>query len=199
MSRMTIVAVVCLALVGCKAPKAAGGAPPVARAAYRPGLPLPKAETALVETVLGASDRFRAAANAPARADVRATRAQALKRALGGRRSFKGWIGTLADLSTTAEGQAFLRVDMPGTKISLGTWEDPASDKDDHTLITRHSRLYGRLTDLGIGSLVSVSGQFVASGDDFIAESSLNEAGTMTAPTFIARIDDIRPYKAPHR
>jgi hypothetical protein len=196
-----MVAMVCLALAGCSSPKTHTGADsrPGAQTAYKTGLPLPKAETALVEAVYAASQRYRTASSASSRSGVRADRAKALKAVLAGNHSFKGWIGKLADLSTTAEGEAFVRVDMPGTRISVGTWEDPASDKRDHTLIPRHSRLYKRLTDLGIGTLVTVSGRFVPSGDDFIAESSLNEAGTMKTPTFIARIDDIRPYKAPRR
>jgi hypothetical protein len=155
---------------------------------------MPKAETALVEAVLTAGHTYAAATTAQGRRTSRSGRAKALRQVLGGNRTFRGWVGNLADLSTTADGHAFVRIDMPDTKISLGTWEDPASDKQDHTLIRRTDRLYRHLTNLSIGTPVIVSGRFVPSSQDFLAESSLNEAGTMRTPTFIARFDDIRPY-----
>jgi hypothetical protein len=195
--RIGLTTLLCLAVVGCSTPDAGkgSGTKPAFHTAYKPDLPLPKAEIALVDAVHAAHSPYAAAGNAKTRLAARAERAKAIRQALGGKYAFQGWIGTLADLSTTADGHAFVRIDMPETKISVGTWEDPHSDKHDRTLIQRNSRLYKKLPDLGIGTLVVVSGQFVPAAADFIAESSLNEAGTMKTPTFIARIEDIRPYK----
>jgi hypothetical protein len=195
-SRMPAAIAVCLVLFGCDSPRQtpAKSAQMTTKQAYKPGLRLPKAEIALVEAVQDCSRRFVTAGDAGKRSSLRAERAAALKGILSSQRAFKGWIGTLADLSTTADGHAFVRIDMPGTKISVGTWGDPVSDKLDRTLIRPQSPLYRKLSDLGIGTLVSVSGRFVAASDDYIAESSLNEAGAMKTPTFIARFDDIRPF-----
>ena len=155
---------------------------------------MPAAEVALIESVVAGGRQFTAAGNGHDRVAARARRVMAIRKALGGGRAFRGWIGKIGELSSTPAGDAFVRIDLPDTSIGIGTWEDSAADARDHTLIARSSRLCRRLADIGIGATVAFHGRFVPSAADFIAESSLDEGGTMTSPTFVAHIDDVRPY-----
>jgi hypothetical protein len=121
---------------------------------------------------------------------LRRARTHAVLRAVKGGR-VKDWLGTIAELSTTGEGNAAVTLRLP-CEVHVGTWNNSISDSAYGTLIPHGSRLYAALEEIGIGTHVRFSGLFVPEEVNGFREASITERGSMKEPSFVMKMRDIR-------
>lgn len=100
--------------------------------------------------------------------------------------SFANWPGTLVQLSTNDEGDAFIAVRLDDCDCSLKTWGNPYRDRLDHSLIRIGTPLFNKLLNMHKGDHVMVSGRF-------LEEGSMTEERSINAPEWIAQFSNVSP------
>jgi len=134
--------------------------------------------------------RYRAALNAVQGSALRDVRREALASAMSMRAD--GWIGHIAELDTTPDGDAVLSVRV-GPGIEVTTWNNRFSDMLTGTLIGKGSGVYRALLSLRVGDEVMFDGHFFPSDQDFVIETSVTERGSMLTPEFLFSFESIQP------
>jgi zinc-ribbon domain len=154
--------------------------------------PLQKTFTSMIESFI---PRYNGAATEIRKTNVRFERKDAIVRYFAGLGNlrFQGWLGEVHDLRTESDGKASLTIKLKGSETVIGTWNNSFSDSFSDTMISRTNSLYPSLMEIRNGDEVTVSGTFVVegSGQDYVREMSLTEAGSMTSPEFVVRFSQI--------
>jgi hypothetical protein len=137
-------------------------------------------------SIIGSFQRqYREASNEFQKSTVRKERAKAFVAVLSSF-SVNDWIGQVSSMQTTSDGHGILYVRLPGnTSATVQTWNNGLSDSGSGTLISPGSALFEQVSHLAIGDKVIFSGTFAAGNLDYLRETSLTEAGSMTEPEFI--------------
>ena len=157
--------------------------------------PLQKSFTAMIASFI---PRYNAADTEIRKTNVRFERRDAIVRYFSesGRPQFQGWVGTVERLKTESDGEAHVAIKLRRANISVETWNNSLSDIGSHTMIARSDPLYQSLADTKDGDEVTVSGEFLLGGQDYIREASFTEEGSMTRPEFIVRFSRINRGQA---
>lgn len=159
------------------------------------GSSLPPGQVALCNAADAGAKSYRGTSgNEIQRTALRDARRAALQEAVPSLH-VEGWEGTVDEVTTTFDGKATLSIKLPCT-AEVKTWNNTFSDSMDgnSTLVAKGSPLYARLATLSRGTKVRFSGDFIRdSGKDYLRESSVSEAGSMTDPEFIFRFSDVSP------
>jgi hypothetical protein len=121
---------------------------------------------------------------------LRRARTRAIVRAVKGGR-VRDWLGTIAEISTTGEGNAAVTLQLP-CGVRVGTWNNSLSDLGDDTLIPHGSRLYVVLAETSTGTHVRISGLLLPEEVNGFRDSSVTERGSMKEPSFVMKMRDIR-------
>jgi hypothetical protein len=154
--------------------------------------PLQKSFTSMIESFIPS---YNSADTEVRKTNVRFERRGAIVRYFSGLGNlrFQGWLGEVHDLSTERDGKASLTIKLKGSETVIGTWNNSLSDSFSDTMISRTDSLYPSLMEIRNGDEVTVSGTFVVggSGQDYVSEMSLTEAGSMTSPEFVVRFSQI--------
>ena len=154
--------------------------------------PLQKSFTSMIESFIPS---YNAADTEIRKTNVRFQRKDAIVRYFSGSGSlrFQGWLGEVQGLRTESDGKASLSVKLKGSETVIGTWNNSLSDSFSDTMISRADNLYPSLMEIRNGDEVTVSGTFIieGSGQDYVREMSLTEAGSMTSPEFVVRFSQI--------
>lgn len=150
---------------------------------------MPAEQSAMIEIVEAARQRYATSTNDMAKGASRPSRAQALCSALPNR-TVNGWIGRVSKLNTNNQGKGVLEVEI-GRDILIKTWNNSFSDISNKTLIEPSSALFSVAIQLKKGQLVRLNGQFFASETDCISESSVSLSGSINEPEFIFRFQSI--------
>jgi hypothetical protein len=149
--------------------------------------------TSIIESFIPS---YNAADTEIRKTNVRFQRKDAVARyvAESGGLRFQGWAGQIESLKTESDGEASVSVKLSGSQTIIRTWNNSFSDSDAHTMISRNDALYQSLVAIKKGDEVTVSGTFLLSDNqsDYIKESSLTEAGSMTTPEFLVRFSEIK-------
>lgn len=146
---------------------------------------MPTDESEFLSIIDSFQRQYREASNEFQKSTVRKERAGAFVRALSSL-SVNDWIGQVSSMQTTSDGHGILYVKLPGTTTAtVQTWNNSLSDMGSGTLISPGSALYEQVSHLAIGDKVIFSGTFVAGNLDYVRETSLTEAGSMSEPEFI--------------
>jgi hypothetical protein len=164
------------------------------QAAPKPTLPQQQMEfTSMVESFIPS---YNAADTEIRKTNVRFERKDAIARYFStlGNLEFREWVGRVEQLRTESDGEAALAIRLNGSETIIKTWSNSFSDSSSHTMISRGDSLYPVLMNLKVGSEIIVSGRFIlADGKpDYIEETSVTEAGSMTSPEFLARFNEIK-------
>jgi hypothetical protein len=145
----------------------------------------PERERTLLGIVADAREELRAGRSATPARDARLglqIRVITLLRHDG---SASDWVGTVATHGVTAEGNAWVTIDI-GEDVLIATWDTAADDVFSGTLVRPGSPIFPLLHDIRIGQHVVFSGNFVrfvpASDEDMIDR-----------PKFIVRFSAIKP------
>ena len=150
-------------------------------------------QQAFINAVTSSMAEYKAS-NELKKSAVRKTRRQKIRAALKEKRKVVNWVGTLKDMSTTSERNAYVSIQPEGSNFFIQTWNNEVSDFMDKTLIPESSTLYNAVADLDKGNKVIFSGSFVQSDDDFVGEQSMTEQGSMLDPEFSFRFSEIKDY-----
>lgn len=126
----------------------------------------------------------RAGANELKLTAIRTARARALVKAMHNRGVVKDWVGTIAGMSTTGDGRAAVKVDLP-CSVTVSTWNNSLSDTGSGTLIPQSSKLYDAFADLQKGATIRFSGKLEPDDKNGFHEKSMTESGSMTDPDFL--------------
>ncbi len=153
--------------------------------------PRPEQQEDFIETVESFYEPYQEAENELQASAQRPKRSQALA-ALLPNRSVQGWTGTLESLDTDSDGDAYITIRPDGTEsITIATWHNSLVDVGASSLIPSGSAVYNKLAEMIAGDPVVFSGTFVAGEEDHIADASLTEAASMTAPRFVMVFSDV--------
>jgi len=155
---------------------------------------IPASQQAFINAVTSIMADYEKASNELKKSAVRKTRRQKIRAALKEKRKVVNWVGTLKDMSTTSERNAYVSIQPEGSNFFIQTWNNEVSDFMDKTLIPESSTLYNAVADLDKGNKVIFSGSFVQSDDDFVGEQSMTEQGSMLDPEFSFRFSEIKDY-----
>lgn len=161
--------------------------------AAAPSVEIPSEQQNFVKIVESYYDPYKQAPNELKKSALRVERKTALQSALGSL-NVQGWVGTLRDMGTNADGKAYITIQLYGSKIEIKTWNNALSDIGDKTLIETGSELYNRISNLSKGQTVRFAGTFKSGDKDYIREASLTESGTMTSPAFVMNFTDVSAY-----
>jgi hypothetical protein len=160
-----------------------------------PELILPPLQTTFTSVVQSFIPAYNAADTEIRKTNIRFERKDAIARyfSASGNLQFQYWVGQVEGLRTESDGEAAISVKLRGAEILIKTWSNSFSDHSSHTMISRNDSLYPSLMAIKEGTPVTVSGTFVRDdgGQDYVSESSVTEAGSMTNPEFIVRFSKI--------
>jgi|GEM_PF-2891504 len=151
---------------------------------------MPVEEKVFTDAVNGFIAPYQGAANELKKSAVRVSRKQKLQEVVPAL-EFKGWTGRIDEMATTSKGNAYLSITLGAGQLKLKTYNNELSDSGDNTLIPINSDLFNQVADLKTGMMVKVSGSFLPEDQDFIKETSLTEAGSMTEPEFIVKFAQV--------
>ena len=150
---------------------------------------LPKDEAAFIAAAQNGQQSYNATSSDFAQGASRPARKQAICRALPSP-VVSGWVGKLETLTTNGDGKGVISIEI-SPDVHLKTWNNDLSDIGDRTLIDPGSTVYRAMSSLRPGQMVRFSGRLVASETDCYQESSITLRGSMTAPEFLIRFDQI--------
>jgi len=134
---------------------------------------------------------YKAAPNELKKSVVRSQRKAGLKKMFGRSKSVSGWTGTIKSMGTNGDGNAYVTIQLTGSKVEVLTMNNAFSDIAYGTLIPQGSAVFNSLANLSVGDKVRFSGRFLAGDKDFIAEMSLTERGSMTAPELVFKFSSL--------
>ena len=128
-------------------------------------------------------EQFENGQNDLQRGAARPFRANEICSALPGSQ-VKGWIGTVANLSTNGDGNGVVSIKI-AHKLHLVTWNNSFSDIGTDTLIKAGSPLYLALLNMKVGDFVRLHGRMFSSPQDCHRETSPTLASTpLDIPVF---------------
>lgn len=154
---------------------------------------IPSKEAALISVVTDFAGRYESAPNEFAKSAMRRERATAIAQITSAEDAISDWVGTLAGMTTTHDGNGAIAVKAANARrLTIKTWNNSFSDIGDATLIPSGSPLYSDIEKLHVGQLVIFSGKFIEGKQDFLKEASMTEAGSMGDPEFLFRFSSIR-------
>lgn len=151
---------------------------------------LPQSQREFLGVVAEYKERFRSAANELQQSTLRDQRRTAVVKVLGSQLIAENWIGTLRNLETNTEGKAIVSVRL-ASGVDLLTWNNALSDTMHQTMIDKGTPVYAALMNMTVGDPVMVSGKFVPSDQDGALETSMTIDGSMNAPEFLFRFNQI--------
>ncbi len=155
-------------------------------------LNIPETQKAFIQAVTSLISEYNAAPNELKKSAVRQKRKKAIKQALNSNYKIVNWVGTLKDMATTSERNAYVSIQPVGCNFRVQTWNNEISDVlSTKTLIPESSPLYKKVAELSEGDKVTFSGSFVSGDDDFVGEQSMTEDGSMTDPEFTVVFNNI--------
>jgi hypothetical protein len=152
---------------------------------------VPNGQSAFLRAVSTAQDAFANAPNDMAAGAVRAQRKVAICNSLSSL-SFSGWVGKITKMSANSEGKGVLEIEI-APNVSLKTWNNSFSDRNDITLIDPNSTLFQKVVRLSVGAKVRIDGNFIRDSIDCVHEASMSTSGSMRDPEFIVRFNDLNP------
>ena len=145
-------------------------------------------EAEFVSVLERSKRRYDAAPNEFQKSTVRRERMAELGRTMTSRTAVD-WIGTVARLETNGSGNGILRVHPLGYD-----WIVIETLPFGETVIPAGSPLYEQVALLSVGNKVIFSGVFGDNNQDYLAEMSLTEAGSMDEPEFKFKFSSVKPY-----
>jgi hypothetical protein len=161
-----------------------------AAANHAANVAMPSSEKSFCDAIAAARSAYGQGSNDLQKSRVARERASAVRAAVPGG-TIQDWVGTIRTLTTNGDGKAVLIVELPcGTTV--GTWNNAFSDIADNTLIAQSGSLYRTLESASTGAKVVFSATLIPDPERGFRESSLTEAGAVSAPAWIARIQDVR-------
>jgi hypothetical protein len=166
-----------------------------ANAALRYCRVVPMDEAEFIRDISTARSASSQAQNDMQRGGIKAERDVAICRAIGSLR-ISNWIGTVKTVDSNSDGKGVLGIYL-GENITITTWSNDFSDRDDRTLIEPSTDVFRAAEILKPGQAVSFSGSFIPHSGDCIEESSLTLSGKLGDPDFIFRFSGIGPYSGP--
>ena len=101
------------------------------------------------------------------------------------------WSGKIKSLGVTRDGKGVLAVEMEN-KVTLRTWSTSYIDIEDNTLIEPVSKLFKKLSNMGVGDSVIFSGYFVSASTHCLKETSLTLDGGLPEPEFLFKFSDVK-------
>ena len=152
---------------------------------------LPLSQLRFVDITIEHREHFQKAINEIQQSQARERRKLDFERLFANSLMVAGWVGSIADITTTTDGMAAISINI-ADRIQLKTWNNKLSDLDSQTLISKDSDLYRYLSDLKQGDEVIFSGTLLKSRDDHVNESSLTIEGSMNSPEFIIKFTNIK-------
>lgn len=158
----------------------------VTEVAAKPAAPtMPQDQIAFLQTIMKYKEAYKDAGNDLKKSSVRRQRDEEVNGMLPGN-AINNWTGTLSDLGTNSDGNAYISIEVKGYPVSFKTWNNALSDIGSDTLIPNGSDLYNRVAAMDEGQPVRFSGRL-------LNESSITETGSMLEPEYIVRFVDIVP------
>lgn len=139
--------------------------------------------------------QFKSGQNDLQRGAARPSRANEICTALP-EPQLKGWIGTVATLSTNGDGDGVVSIKI-AEKLHFETWNNLFSDIGTDTLIKAGSPLYRTLLNMKVGDFVRFNGRMFSSRQDCHREKSLTLAGSLNDPAFLVRFSKIERVELP--
>lgn len=119
------------------------------------------------------------------------------RRQFGSENKLHNWVGVLDSIATD-QGASEVRVTISSDAASYGIEFRSSGEgvfgMNAENTIRQGSTVFRQLTAMKPGDLVTFDGSFISDADRGLAEYSLTENGSMEAPTFSIRLEDIRPY-----
>ena len=149
----------------------------------------PRDEAVFITAAQSGQQSFNNAPSDFAQGASRPTRKLAICRALPSP-VVQNWVGTLTTLTTNGDGKGVISIEI-APDIHLKTWNNALSDIGSSTLVEPGSPVYQSMSSLRTGQKVRFSGRLVASDTDCVQESSITLRGSMTAPEFLIRFEQI--------
>ena len=155
-----------------------------------PAVVLPSSNTEMIGIVGKYKTAYQSSTNELLKSNIKQTRNTDLINFLSKSSGVVEFVGTVATLSTTTEGNAHIQIILSGSdNIYVSTANNEFSDIGYSTLIPNGSALYNKIAGIGEGATVKFSAGFLFDGDTgLVAEQSLTEDGCMTEPEFLVRI-----------
>lgn len=158
-----------------------------------PADPRPESQQLFEGIIEDYYEQFDNAENEIQESQARRARMQAIA-ALPIGRVVEGWYGTLENMGTNSEGDAYIAISL-NRRLAIKTWNNAFSDMSDSTLIKSTNPLYEKLGNMKKGQKVIFSGSFLPSDADTFREGSMTIDGAMTDPEFIFRFSDVNPVQ----
>lgn len=151
--------------------------------------PYPSDEKQFMSSVETAYSRAKSA-NDLQKKDIEKQRDNDICHSLGSDSLVSGWIGEIADISSTSSGNATIELKL-SDGIVIETWNNALSDIRDHTIIDKKSDVYKDIYNLSIGSKVVFSGSFIKDDYHCATESSLTTDGSLSSPEFLFKFSHV--------
>jgi hypothetical protein len=146
---------------------------------------MPSLEAAFITAVRQASDQYAATHNPVEKTELRRQRAVTLQSLFKGDLGFTSWTGKVVSISSSGP-YANVAISLSdGIQVQSGG----AGGFD--TRIYAGTPIYSDLRTLQIGDRVVISGRFLPSPEDGLAETSLTEKGSMDEPSFLIIITEM--------
>ncbi|TVQ86771.1 MAG: hypothetical protein EA397_19610 [Deltaproteobacteria bacterium] len=156
----------------------------------------PDDQRAFCQVIDEYAERYRAAENDLQRGRVRTQRGEALRGALDEGKVAR-WTGHVKRLTTTNQGNVSIQITLPCERsVRLGTAEGELVDqvraeRGADTLIPHDAPIYDQLATLNRGDWMYFSGELIPHERDGFEDASFTEAGTMTGPYFLFRVQEL--------
>lgn len=131
-----------------------------------------------VETINNYSAQYEAAPNDLKKSTTVRKRLEAISKLKGDTRNVSGWYGTIENMGTTSDGNAYLVIRPLAENITFSTWNNKFSDPLEKTLIKNGSPLYEKISEMSEGNVVMFSGSIGQ-------PKNMTEKGKMTDPDFL--------------
>lgn len=156
---------------------------------------IPAGQQQFMEIVTSFVEPYEAANNELLKSRQRKSRQAQLEAAFGSE-IFSTWVGTLTQLGTTSDGDAYLVVRLSGSNIDIRTTNNGFSESlsNNKTLVKDGTDVFEQLIELGKDDIVVISGNFFPSNQDRFYENSITERGSMIAPAFLVSVSAISRY-----
>ncbi len=106
------------------------------------------------------------------------------------------WVGKIKSLDANSDGYGVLSIEIaPG--ITLKTWNNSFSDRNDQTLINPTSPFFKTVSEMAVGDDVEFSGRFIPSENGIcVNEASFGLHGGLSEPEFIFKFSSVSQSKA---
>jgi hypothetical protein len=149
----------------------------------------PTEQVRFIQTIEHACLQYKSGQNDFQKGAARPARAQLICAVLKSPR-IEAWIGTIDTLSTIGAGDGVLTIKI-ADKVTVGTWNNSASDKLHNTLIKSKFSLYQDLLQIKTGDTVRIYGQLFPRDADCYWEMNSTLAKSLVEPAWVMRFSRI--------